>query len=288
MNAVSSGTGRTTEAVLFDGSRIPVTVAGEGPSILLPVRTEPFEESAAETLRAWGGDPDLGPALVAALSERFTVVAADYEGHRMATPAAGGLPPDALAADLLAIADAAGAESFAYYGYSWLAVAGLQLAIRTEGLWALAMGGYPPVDGPYAAMLTVTRAAHEKALAPPSPPIEEVEPGDWDAAGVGAGPDVTGQFVVLYERLQGFDDRAAALGLRIPRLAFAGATDDIAYDEGWGDTVVRIAGALARTRPELEAAGWAVELLPGLDHLGAQHSASVLPVLLPWLERHSP
>ncbi|WP_246854480.1 alpha/beta fold hydrolase [Naasia sp. SYSU D00057] len=284
-----SGTAHRAEAVLFDGSRIPFTVAGNGPAVLLPVRVEPFEEAAATTLRAWGGDPDLGPALVAALAQGFTVVAADYEGHRMATPAEGGLVPDALASDLLAIADAAGASSFAYYGYSWLAVAGLQLAIRTDRLWALAMGGYPPVDGPYAAMLAVTRAAHEKALAPtPPPPIEAVEPGDWDAAGVGAGADVTGQFVALYEHLQGFDDRAAALSLRIPRLAFAGDADDIAYGEGWGDTVVRIAEPLARTRAELEAAGWEVEVLPGLDHLGAMHSAAVLPVLAPWLDRHRP
>src|SRR5215218_412272 len=170
----------------------------------------------------------------------------------MATPAPEALTPDTLAADLVAIADAAGADRFAYYGYSWLALAGLQLAIRTDRLWALAMGGYPPVDGPYKSMLAVTRAAHEKALAPaPPPPIEEVDPGDWDSAGVGAGPEVTRQFVTLYERLQDFDDRSAALGLRIPRLAFAGSEDDIPYGEGWGDTVVRIADPLTRTRAEL-------------------------------------
>src|SRR3954451_15438278 len=53
MNAVQRGDGRT-EATLSDGTRIPVTVVGSGPAILLPARTEPFDESAASTLRAWG------------------------------------------------------------------------------------------------------------------------------------------------------------------------------------------------------------------------------------------
>jgi pimeloyl-ACP methyl ester carboxylesterase len=70
----------------------------------------------------------------------------------MSNPAVDGLTPESVASDLLAIADASGADRFAYYGYSWLALAGLQLALRTDRLWALAMGGYPPLDGPYRAM----------------------------------------------------------------------------------------------------------------------------------------
>ena len=63
----------------------------------------------------------------------------------------------------MAVADAAGAGNFAYYGYSWLAVAGLQLALRTDRLSGLAMGGFPPFGGPYGAMLAVTRVAHRMA-----------------------------------------------------------------------------------------------------------------------------
>ena len=71
-----------------------------------------------------------------------------------------------MAGDLLAIADAVGAERFAYYGYSWLALSGLQLAVRTDRLAALAMDRYPPYAGPYAEMLRVTRAAHQQAVNP--------------------------------------------------------------------------------------------------------------------------
>src|SRR5215213_8134654 len=181
-----------TEARLHDASTIAIEVHGQGPTVLLPVNPQPVEGPQAEEMRKWGADPALGRSLIDGLGDAFRVVAFDYEGHVLEVPKPDTLTPANVASDLLAIADAAGADRFAYYGYSWLALAGLQLAIRTDRLWALAMGGYPPADGPYTAMLAVTRAAHEKALAPaPPPPIEEVDPGDWDSAGVGAGPEVT-------------------------------------------------------------------------------------------------
>ncbi|MEJ1178939.1 MULTISPECIES: alpha/beta fold hydrolase [unclassified Pseudarthrobacter] len=278
----------TAEAVLHDGSIIPVTIHGEGPALLLPARLVPFEAAAAETMRKWGGDPDLGPALVRGLSGTNRVIVADYEGHRMAQPAAETLTPDNLAADFLAIADAASTEVFGYYGYSWLALSGLQLALRTDRLRALAMGGFPPLDGPYQSMLAVTRAAHAMSTQEPDPawvPADEAEPGDWDSAGVQTTEGQTRQFVTLYEALQDFDDSAAALPRDLPRLAFAGADDQIDYSPQWGGVQVRIGEPLARHGEELIAAGWDVQVLPGLDHLGAMHSSVVLPVLTGWLRK---
>ena len=280
-----------TQATLHDGSRIPVSITGDGQAVLLPIRHEPHDEATAASIRAWGGDPDVGPTLITGLASRFRVVAADYEGHRMANPAPETLTPDALAADALAIADAAGAEVFAWYGYSWLALTGLQLALRTDRMWALAMGGYPPLDGPYAAMLDVTRAAHALSVAAAAaPPVEPVEvtPGDWDTVQVRTSEAQTQQFVTLYEALTTFDDRAALPTLTIPRLAFAGEADRIEYGPSWGDTVVRIGEPLAADRDELEGAGWTVRVLPGLDHMGAMASAVVLPLLRDWLEAVSP
>ena len=283
-----------TQATLHDGSRIPVAMTGEGPVVVLPIRHEPHDEATAASIRAWGGDPDAGPTLIAGLASRFRVVAADYEGHRVATPAPDTLTPDALAADALAIADAAGAGAFAWYGYSWLALTGLQLALRTDRLWALAMGGYPPLDGPYAAMLEVTRAAHALSVAAAAaPPIEpgevvEVTPGDWDSVQVRTSEAQTQQFVTMYEALATFDDRAVLDRLTIPRLAFAGDRDTIEYGPAWGDTVVRIGEPLAANRATLEAAGWTVRVLPGLDHMSAMASDVVLPLLRNWLETVSP
>jgi pimeloyl-ACP methyl ester carboxylesterase len=189
-------------------------------------------------------------------------------------------------ADLLAVADAAGADRFAYYGYSWLALAGLQLAIRTDRLTALVMGGFPPLDGPYGPMLAVTHAAHRMALAnrdAPPPEITEIEPGDWDAAEVTQTPAQTEQYVTLYESLRDFDEQAALDRLTVPRLAFAGANDNITYGAKWDNAYVAIGEALSRHRDELAKRGWSVEVIPGADHMSAMHATTVLPILIPWL-----
>lgn len=278
----------TAEALLHDGTTISVSVHGNGPSLLLPVSLVTHTPAEAETLRQWGGDPDLGPNLVSGLARSNRVIAADYEGHRMAHPAPDTLTPANVAADFLAIADAADAGVFAYYGYSWLALSGLQLAIRTGRLGALIMGGYPPLDGPYKSMLAVTRAAHVMSAKKPADadsPVAAPEPGDWDSAPIQTSEAQTRQFVTLYEALQDFDDFAAVLPHGLPRLAFAGADDRIDYGPKWGGVQVRIGEPLIKHRETLIGAGWDVEVLPGLDHLGAMQSSVVLPILTGWLQK---
>jgi pimeloyl-ACP methyl ester carboxylesterase len=273
-------------ARLHDGAPLDVTVRGDGPAVLLPVSTVVIEGETAEQMRAWGADPAAGHTLATRLAGAgFRVITADYEGHLAQHPKPRTLDAAAIAADLLAVADAAGAGRFAYYGYSVLAVAGLQLAVRTDRLTALAIGGYPPLGGPYGPMLTVTRAAHRMALANRDAPpvITEIEPGDWDAAEVTQSPEQTGQYVTLYESLRDFDERAALDRLSVPRLAFAGDKDNIAYGPKWDNAYVAIGEPLRRHRDELVERGWTVEVIPGADHMSAMHPATVLPILVPWL-----
>src|SRR5437763_11222137 len=100
-------------ARLHDGSCLEVTVLGEGPAVLLPVGTRVIEGPAADEIRAWGGEPHLGHLLATALAEAgFRVIAADYETHLTDHPQPRTLPADTLAADLIAVADAASAGSF--------------------------------------------------------------------------------------------------------------------------------------------------------------------------------
>jgi pimeloyl-ACP methyl ester carboxylesterase len=280
------------EARLHDQSTIDVEVHGNGPAVLLAVNPKPVEGPQAEELRRWGADPALGRRLIDGLADSFRVVAFDYEGHVLQVPKPDTLTPANLAGDLLAIADAAGADRFAYYGYSWLAIAGMQLAIRSDRVTALAMGGYPPLDGPYAPMLQVTTATHEMAVAnqasPPSaqPPGESPEPPgepDWSQVEMTLTEAQTRQFVTLYQALRDFDDRAAQARLGCPRLCFVGSVDEIAYEERWGGVRVSIAGPVIDRRAELEALGWQVEVLEGLDHMQAMQAAKVLPILRPWL-----
>ncbi|WP_158880369.1 alpha/beta fold hydrolase [Amycolatopsis anabasis] len=277
------------EAKLHDGTTLEVTVSGSGPTVLLPVDPEPDEGPQAEQMRQFGADPALGRSLIDGLRDAFRVVAFDYQGHVLREPKPDTLTPDAVAADLLAVADAAGADRFAYYGYSWLALSGLQLAIRTGRLWALAMGGFPPLGGPYAEMLRVTTATHGMSGATPSTPAApEPAPAadefDWSSVEVTMTEPQTRQFVTFYQALQGFDDRAARARIGCPRLCFAGSADTIAYDERWGGVTVDIAGAITTHRRELEELGWDVRVLDGLDHTKAMQAAHVLPILRPWLD----
>ncbi|MET7396635.1 alpha/beta hydrolase [Dactylosporangium sp. NPDC005572] len=278
-----------TEVQLHDGNRMTIEVHGHGPAVLLPVNPVPVEGAQADELRRWGADPALGRNLVDGLADGYRVVAFDYEGHVLGTPKPDTLTPDALAADLLAVADAAGVERFAYYGYSWLAVAGLQLALRTDRITGLAMGGYPPVGGPYAAMLKVTAAAHAAAIDPQ--PAAAVTGGgdDWSTAEFTMSEAQTRQFVTLYEALRDFDDRAATAELArraVPGLCLVGSADAITYEERWGGVTVDLAGPVVAARAELEALGWDVTVFDGLDHMGAMQTVNVLPVLRPWLDRH--
>jgi len=285
------------EARLHDGSTIEVQVHGEGPALLLPVNPQPIEGPQADELRRWGNDPALGRSLIDGLKDAFRVLAFDYEGHVLQAPKPDTLTPDNVAGDFLAVADAAGAERFALYGYSWLAVAGLQLAIRTDRLTALAMGAWPPLGGPYAEMLRVTTATHDLASAPSSAhqdaagaatatPASEPAPEelDWSTVEVTLSEAQTRQFVTLYQALQSFDDRAAQARLTCPRLCFVGSADEIDYGQRWGGVRVSIAGPVAQRRAELEAVGWQVQILDGLDHTQAMQAANVLPVLRPWLD----
>ena len=267
------------EATLHDGSTIEIEIAGSGPTLLLPVNPVPVTGPQAEELRQYGVDPALGQSLINGLSDAFRVVAFDYEGQCLRIPKPDTLTPANIASDLLAVADAAETERFAYYGYSWLAVIGLQLAIRTSRLSALVMGGFPPLNGPYREMLIVTTATYEMASGVRPMPIADES--EW--SGVGLSRDQARQFLTLYQALQGFDDRAVQAQIACPRLCFAGSKDEIQYDQHWGDVTVSLAGPLIQGQAQLRDLGWDVRILDGLDHIQAMQASQVLPILHPWL-----
>src|SRR6266704_3118578 len=267
------------EATFHDGSTIEIEVDGKGPTLLLPVNPHPVTGPQAETMRQWGADPALGQSLIKGLSDAFRVVAFDYEGQCLRIPKPDTLTPANTASDLLAVADAAGAARFAYYGYSWLALIGLQLAIRTDRLSALIIGGFPPLNGPYEEMLRVTTATYEMASGVrPMPSADESE---W--SGMALSRDQTRQFVTLYQALQGFDDQAAQAQITCPRLCFVGSADEIQYDQHWGNVTVSLAGPIVQGQAQLSDLGWDVQVLDGLDHIQAMQEKQVVPILRSWL-----
>jgi len=271
------------EATLHDGSTIEIAVHGAGPTLLLPVNPQEVIGPQAEQMRQYGADPALGPTLINRLSERFRVVAFDYEGQCLRLPKPDTLTPSNVAGDLLAVADATATDRFAYYGYSWLALVGLQLAIRADRLWGLGMAGFPPMNGPYEEMLRVTTAANEMAgtsqgAATTVQESDEPDKDEWSSAALSK--EQTRQFVTLYQALQTFDDRAAQAQIRCPHLCFVGSEDSIQYGKRWGDVYVSLAGPIMRGRADLEALGWDVRVLDGLDHMQAMQATQVVSILL--------
>ncbi len=193
------------------------------------------------------------------------------------------LTPANAASDLLAVADAAGANRFAYYGYSWLAMLGLQLAIRTDRLSALMMGGFPPLNGPYAEMLRVTAAANEMAGASQGTTQSSSDPDEDEWSATSLSKEQTRQFVTLYRALQGFDDLAAQARITCPRLCFVGSADAIQYGKRWGAVFVSLADPIVQGQAQLSGLGWEVLVLDGLDHLQAMQAKQVVPILRSWL-----
>ena len=114
-------------ALLGDGSRIDIEMSGEGVSLLLPTNRS---------------DPASSP-LIEGLASVCRVVTFDYERHVLAHAPAGMPAVDAVARDLLSIADAAGASSFCYAARGRLAVAGPELARVSDRVIGIALGGVP-------------------------------------------------------------------------------------------------------------------------------------------------
>lgn len=278
---------KTIAVALHDGVKIDVEISGSGPAILLPVNPVSLTGKEAEAKQKWGVDPALGRHFIDGLNDSLTVIAFDYEGFRMQHPAAETLTPDNIVKDFLAIADAAGAEKFAYYGYSWLALCALQLGIRTDRLWALIMGAYPPIDGPYKEMWAVTKTTYEMALHPEKQDWPTTQKSDdeydWDSSELSLSGEQTKQFFTLYNTLQDFDDRAVQDKLTCPRLCFVGSNDKQEYSEKWGSVTVDMAAPLVQKADELKKYGWDVQVLDGLDHISAMQPTNALPVIKQWL-----
>ncbi|MDN4599743.1 alpha/beta hydrolase [Paenibacillus sp. F6_3S_P_1C] len=288
---------------LLNGSQLEAGLTGaqDRRVIMLPIAKKSVTGQEAETLKLWGVDPELGAKFIAGLSDEFQILHFDYEGHYMAHPHPEHFTADYIAQDLLQVADQMNVNRFSYYGYSWLALVGLQLALRTERMERLIMGGYPPYEGPYEEMRVVTTKTYEEALKQHEEPgdihsaealkkaeelsLDEV---DWYNVELKINPAQTKQFVTMYQSLLDFDDQLIQDQLSIPRLTFAGEKDTIIYGEKFGSVTVDIAGRLQKNKSILENLGWTVEIIKGadMDHTKAMQPGTVLPIIHPWLKAH--
>lgn len=202
------------------------------------------------------------------LTDRYRVLITDYPSiGRSADIPPRDLTADRVCRDLLAVADDAGFDRFAYWGYSWGAAVGLQIASRTDRFTALVIGGWPPLGGQYADML---RASEEQIDDPPA----EVQV-------VLRSPAQYAQWSTFYRSVQGFPEAEVAARIACPRLAFAGAEGDTTA----GSVAIRNATILTSRRAELEAMGWQVTLIPDEGHPVGLEPETVVPLVREFLDR---
>jgi pimeloyl-ACP methyl ester carboxylesterase len=201
------------------------------------------------------------------LNDRYRVLRVDY-------PSIGGscdIAPDALTADrvcadLLSVASAAGFDRFAYWGYSWGAAVGLQLAARTDRLSALVIGGWPPLGAPYAGILQATRLKQ----ADPEPSSLKVLRSKAQYR----------QWETWYSSMRDWPEAQSVARIACPKMVFFGGDGDL-LEAG---IPIRIASIIREQRAELEAQGWCVEEIAGQGHGVCLMPELVLPPVRAFLD----
>jgi len=192
------------------------------------------------------------------LSDRYRVIVMDYPPNGAdAAAVVSAFNPDRVCADVLDVADALGADRFAWYGYSWGAVAGLQLAARTNRLSALVCGGWPPIGASYRDMTAVAESLARQVNVPD-----------------------TQLMVTFYRALQDWRDEAAVANFTCPRMTFAGR-NDVITTAGY---TTRIGPLIAERQGDLERMGWTVRLVDDFRHELFTRPDVVVPLIREFLD----
>jgi pimeloyl-ACP methyl ester carboxylesterase len=204
------------------------------------------------SLAGQGSPFTLTPDVIGPLTERYRVGLIDITP--VPTTSGEDCTAEKVCAAIFAAATRAKIDRFAWYGFSFGGVVGLQLGTRSDRVNALIVGGWPPLGAQYRETLAVVEA---------------------DATRYGSS-----HFVTFYRGLQDWPERDAIAKLTCPRLAFAGADDQIEV----AGQKIHIGPTLAEHKTELEGLGWTVELRPGFRHdIGARPDILV-PLLRGFLD----
>lgn len=201
------------------------------------------------------------------LTDRYRVLLVDYPNvGRSGVPSPGEMTPDRVYSDLLAVADTAGFDGFAYCGHLWGAINGLMLAARSDRVSALICGTWPPLGAPYPDMLRGV----EMQLAEPPP----------HAMVILRNPDQYAQWRTFYRGMQDWPEEDVAAAITCPRLALIGSSAESAV----AGIPLRLVERLRAARPALEAMGWTVREIPGADTAAILDPAVMVPEIRGFLE----
>lgn len=202
------------------------------------------------------------------LADRYQVLLVDYPSIGKSRD----IPPSELTADrvcrdLLSVADAAGFRRFAYWGYSWSGAVGLQLASRSDRLWALVIGGWPALGAPYAELLEASTRKIGK--------VEE------SARVVLRNDEQYAQWSHFYRSVLSWPEGEAVRALEMPCMIYFGAEGDLVE----AGLPVLIASKIRSSRSELERLGWKVVEIPAEGHGVAHRPELVVPPVRAFLDR---
>lgn len=192
------------------------------------------------------------------LTDRYQVIVMDYPPTGAdAAAAVASFDPDRVCADILAVADAAGIDRFAWYGYSWGGVVGLQLAARTNRLSALICGGWPPIGASYRDMAAVAQRL-----------AEQVRVADAQI------------MATFYRALVEWRDEEAVSKFTCPRMTVVGRDDSITT----AGYTARIGPLVVERQTDLERMGWKVHVVDGFKHELFTRPDVVVPLMRTFLD----
>lgn len=201
------------------------------------------------------------------LTDRYRVLCVDYPsigGSQDIAPES--LTADRVCVDLLGVASAAGFDHFAYWGYSWSAAVGLQLAARTNRLTALVLGGWPPLGAPYEAILQATRLKQDN----PEPSSMKVL----------RSKDQYRQWGTYYNSMLGWSEADSVSRIACPKMVYFGADGDLVE----AGIPIRIASIIREHRHLLEQLNWAVHEIPNQGHGVCMAPELVVPPVRDFLD----
>lgn len=165
------------------------------------------------------------------------------------------------------IADAAGVGAFAWLGYSFGGALGVQLACRSGRLWAMAAGGFPPLNAPFDIL---TSALSDLAA-------QAASRSDSEAACRYRSSEA------FYRSLLSWNAVEHVAKLSIPCLAFMGGND---LAQGMSDRwPVPLAPRMRSTEAVLRDFGWEIAWIDDQDHAGAIEPARALPIITDFFRR---
>jgi pimeloyl-ACP methyl ester carboxylesterase len=217
------------------------------------------------------GATDITMAYIDALSDRYRVIIANWpRGMGGSSPAIGSWNTAENAVDdIHHIADAAGAETFAWWGYSYGGAVGLQLAARSDRVSALVVGGYPPAWQPISDMLMTTRRMKAQLQ---------------EQMGEEAGPylETAEASITFYDSIANIDQDALLASIKCPRMVYHDVDDTISL----GGLTHDLSARTRASQEQLEAMGWEVHWMEtGQAHMGMSVVQPNLDAFVPFLDK---